>query len=351
MIDNILIWSLDPRITKMLTSSKLKRIGLENYNNQHTFRLYHPLRKSERDAELQIKSIDTKNFVMITGSIRKWYLGNLSMDDLSKDSLYEALSLIAKELNIPIHNLLSFNISKIEVGLNMKLISENKILNKIVGFKNAYFEPALYRHSRSYFSANLKFTIYRKAAEIIKRIQKNKQGIRTEEERTFKRMNINNESLRIEYKILGGKKEVAERLDIEKATFKEILENYDKLYHFFWTNCQHINVHSKTDKALTFNEKKYTRKNLHEYFEYIGMYTLGLDTCLEMAHSSNDRGAKRNIQNCWEKYHTKLNDPYSKAIFLRQIRAELLIKLSVDGLANKKALLLPLYGHINSIVE
>ena len=341
MIDNIVLWSQDPQIIKRLTARKLRAIGLESYNNQYTFRLYHPSRRSERDAMLQIRTNKSENIVIITGSIRKWYLGHLSMDDLNAKSLVDALSLVAQELNIPVQDLLRFNIPKIEIGLNMKLITERKVFNKIVGFKSANFKPALYEHSKSYFSAMLKFKIYRKATEIIHRIQKCKKGIRTEKERTFKKMNIENERLRIEYAISGGKREVAKRLGIEKATLKEILKKYDKLYHFFWTNCQHIIVCQQTDKALSFNLKNYTRKDLKEFFKYLGMYTLGLETCLAMAYSSIDRGAKRDILNSWEKYHKKFNLPYSRDIFLRQIRAELLIKLSLDGLVEKKAILLP----------
>lgn len=262
MIDNILFWSQDPEVTKRLTSQKLRKIGLESYNNPYTFRLYHPSRKSERDAVLQIKSIDNKKFVIITGSIRKWYLGHLSMDDLNKQSLFDALSLIANELHIPTQDILRFNISRIEIGLNMRLILENKILSKIIGFKSSNFKPALYEHSKSYFSANLKFTIYRKAMEIIKCIQKCKKGFRTEDEKRFKETNIKNERLRIEFKISGGKQIVTEKLGLEKSTLEEILTNYSKLYSFFWTNCQHIIICSKTNEALSFNQKVYTRKSL-----------------------------------------------------------------------------------------
>lgn len=68
-------------------------------------------------------------------------------------------------------------------------------------------------------------------------------------------------------------------------------------------------------KHFQFNQKVYTRKSLREYIEYIGMYTLGLEKCLEMASFSNDKGAKRLILNLWEKYHNTLNAPYNKEIF------------------------------------
>lgn len=81
------------------------------------------------------------------------------------------------------------------------------------------------------------------------------------------------------------------------------------------------------------------------------MYTLGLEKCLEMASFSNDKGAKRLILNLWEKYHNTLNAPYNKEIFLRQIRSELLIKLSHDDLTYMKAMLLSKNGYINNIVD
>ena len=114
------------------------------------------------------------NECKIYGSIRKWYLGKLSVNDLSRDEYEEAINLLAKRLEIPTEVFQRFTISKLEVGLNGKITYDSTyVKTQIIGFRSKPYKLLDGEGYRQFSttSKNLAAKIYDKKAEIRSKIK------------------------------------------------------------------------------------------------------------------------------------------------------------------------------------
>ena len=111
-----------------------------------------------------------EDFMKIYGSIRKWYYGATSLDDLTKTDLEKAWRKVAKRLGISFDTLRTFEISVIEIGLNVPFDMECvEMIHRIRAFKSKCYElndsrPTCRKFVSGFFTAK----IYDKIAEINK---------------------------------------------------------------------------------------------------------------------------------------------------------------------------------------
>ena len=113
-----------------------------------------------------------EDFMKIYGSIRKWYYGATSLDDLTKTDLEKAWRKVAKRLGISFDTLRTFEISVIEIGLNVPFDMECvEMIHRIRAFKSSSecyelndSRPTCRKFVSGFFTAK----IYDKIAEINK---------------------------------------------------------------------------------------------------------------------------------------------------------------------------------------
>ena len=82
-----------------------------------------------------------EDFMKIYGSIRKWYYGATSLDDLTKTDLEKAWRKVAKRLGISFDTLRTFEISEIEMGLNVPVdMTCTEMIHRIRGFRSKCYK-------------------------------------------------------------------------------------------------------------------------------------------------------------------------------------------------------------------
>lgn len=84
------------------------------------------------------KNLETDNFIVtIKGSIRKWYLGKNSFNDLTENEFEDCLNLIAHRLGIVNEEFWNCKIQKLEISLTIKLKAKYRhILKSFVYYSN-----------------------------------------------------------------------------------------------------------------------------------------------------------------------------------------------------------------------
>ena len=184
------------------------------------------------------------NECKIQGSIRKWYLGGLSDDDLSWNEFNEAINLLAERLEIAPEVFYRFTISKLEVGLNGKIPYDSTYVKlQIVGFRSALYTPLNGVGYRQFSSKSKNFIakIYDKKAEIRSRI---KGLIKDCDDEQFikqtKQLNI----FRVEFTVQNGNGKIDKRFKMKNIG--DVMKHYPRLLAFF---LNHIKQFQFNDKA------------------------------------------------------------------------------------------------------
>lgn len=96
--------------------------------------------KSGIDRE-NLKIEFEKDSMTISGSIRKWYYGASSLDDLTKTDLEKAWRKVVKRLGISFDTLRTFEISEIEMGLNVPVdMTCTEMIHRIRGFRSKCYK-------------------------------------------------------------------------------------------------------------------------------------------------------------------------------------------------------------------
>lgn len=96
--------------------------------------------KSGTDRE-NLKIEFERDSMTISGSIRKWYYGASSLDDLTKTDLEKAWRKVAAWLGISFDTLRTFEISEIEIGLNVPInMTCTEMVHRIWGFTSKRYK-------------------------------------------------------------------------------------------------------------------------------------------------------------------------------------------------------------------
>lgn len=122
---------------------------------------------SEPCIELKLKY--NKGFVKIRikNSLRKWYFGKRSMADFNKSKYIDCLYKMSSKIHLTMQELLTAKITKIEIGVNLKLSPEflNYLLT-LVGHDRLKFRDIYGNQTVSFRGTNLSLIFYDKLAEL-----------------------------------------------------------------------------------------------------------------------------------------------------------------------------------------
>lgn len=206
------------------------------------------------------------NDCKIHGSIRKWYHGALSDNNLRWDEIGEAFRLLAQRLEITFEELCRFTLSKVEIGLSGKIDYDSTyVKSQIVGYRSTSYKVLDGEGYRQFATKNKDVIakIYDKKNEI-----RNKIGlIKSSDEKEFiekaKALNI----FRPEFTVQNGSSKVKARIGIK--TIGDMIKHYPRLLAFFLRNIKLYQFNDKPD--LEFHP---TKGSLKEFTDYLLTYAI-----------------------------------------------------------------------------
>jgi len=193
-------------------------------------RYYSPFRYKLWNGEIQRKgcyltveayNVGTLKSLRIVGSLRKWYYGEDSLEDLTRKDFICAIKLLSEKLQIPYDEFLKFDFYKVEIGRNIRLkVPVASFLSLVAGFSsNSYIlrQENGWRHFRT---CRFKATLYDKIKEIKKKSKKGLIKELDENHLPFEELNV----LRVEFTIMGGKAEIQKKLGF--SSIYDFVEKY-----------------------------------------------------------------------------------------------------------------------------
>ena len=127
--------------------------------------LHYALLNDKGDHELRI--YDYGSYFIIKGSIRKWFLGSSSEQDLSPEQIIKVIYELAKALNVHPFKIAYAKIIGMEVGKTFTLSGTNcaSLLEKIHGYSSLYPKP--YKTSLTFEGQDYHFKLYDKVEKIL----------------------------------------------------------------------------------------------------------------------------------------------------------------------------------------
>ncbi len=327
MVDKLVFWCSETPVIKHLTRDFFNnRKGLfENYNNEYTFKLFNP--DNQTKNYITVCSIGFGRFLLIKGSIRKWYLSeNIigdSLEDLTRQEFVKALTLIFSYLKISDNSRKFFKISAIEIGINILLdIPCSIITGSIYKYKNSWHKPTIpFQGCKKFSTKNSALSVYDKGLEILRHPKnKRKRKGRLKEKMKGKYC------LRMEYPLRGGPKVIKENLKI--STLEESVSWYDMFYIYYWYETQEIEIHAQNP---IFNAKGKSPKEIMRFIKYWGVYILGEIEIERMAQESNDpKGTRTAIKRIY-KYAPIENKSVNKFSLLEDVKKRLISLMTRSG--------------------
>jgi len=290
------------------------------FNNEYTFKLV-SLENKTSSAFLRIQINEFGTYLRITGSIRKWYYGESSLRDFSKNDFMKAVELLLATLDIPLESFHQFFICSIEVGMNIKSTEKySNIINMIIGYKSNCYEAVTYREYKKFQIASFDIKIYDKFNEIIGQ-KKQRKYIKTLNETSFIDDNLRKNWLRIELKIVKGKN-IEGRLGYK--TVGGLVENFNDLYLYFWNNIQDLQFSDKYNQIPVFDSKNKSDKEMNDYLRNVGIYTLGVDAVNQMVSKLKNRTLRGRLI---KKYESLNFNAYNKLSFLNNTMGQIALNI------------------------
>jgi hypothetical protein len=219
------------KIVLPYTNISLRHLTVSDKKNPHSYKvesyILYELWNSKENHFLRIRVIKPK-WIIIEGSLRKWYFGKTTMLDLTFISLVKCLKMISQALEIDFDVFLRGKVNKVEIGKNLRIKSNsNQILSSLIRHPN--IKDTMSRNSSKSFEGiyfSLKFydkliEMNNKKIRFAKILQKQLTIIRYE----IKIKNLNE----LGYKI-GKFERIGDFLRSYDRLLTFWLEEYDKLY-------------------------------------------------------------------------------------------------------------------------
>lgn len=248
--------------------------------------LHSPLK--DNPAYLEVKYDKYRGIVKIIGSVRKWYLGMFSLEDLTAEEFQEAIERIAELLSIDYEKILEGTITKCEIGMNIRTrIPADKVNEVIRNYKRFKYYRYAYE-TVGFLSDNSNLKLYDKCTELISRFGKFDKEKKAKNR--FKRLKeLGIYIYRIEVTLTDSRSfELAGMKDL--SNIEGLINNYPALIQFWVNECSKIEV----GLGINFEDKRMTKD---EYAILIGIQSVGYDIFeKEYAERSinkkNDKGKK-----------------------------------------------------------
>lgn len=296
MIDNMIAKTYDLRVVSHINDFFVEaRPQFFKRQKPNCYRILNGMNGGNRTYMTIQFTCGYYNECKIQGSIRKWYLGGLSDDDLSWNEFNEAINLLAERLEIAPEVFYRFTISKLEVGLNGKIPYDSTYVKlQIVGFRSALYTPLNGVGYRQFSSKSKNFIakIYDKKAEIRSRI---KGLIKDCDDEQFikqtKQLNI----FRVEFTVQNGNGKIDKRFKMKNIG--DVMKHYPRLLAFF---LNHIKQFQFNDKASL--EFVPIKGSVKEFSDFLVSYAanelgaVGIRDIISQLAPSNRREAWRKIK-------------------------------------------------------
>jgi len=206
----------------------------------------------------------------IFGSIRKWYHGALSENDLHWEEFIKGINTLEQILELPEKTLYKWGISKLEVGLNAKIPYDSTyVKTQIVGFKRSSYKIGDFEGYRKFAtkSQDRIAKIYDKKTEISKKIGL----IKSIEEEQFIQRTKNHNIFRPEFTVQKGKANVRDDIGIE--TIGDIVVHYPRLLAYFLRQIKCFQFKNKPD--FEFKPEKGSVMEFTDYLLNVAINYLG----------------------------------------------------------------------------
>ena len=321
------------RITKRFTPEFFEDKPYVEYkgNNDYTFKLYNPENKTSCYLTVVCASINKKGEEVdfhITGSLRKWWYGGMSVKDFSKQDFETAINRLFDILEVSKKKKIHFFISSIEIGLNINVkLSCSEIVKRIVEYKNSHYERKPYKTGIKYESKKIMgIKMYDKVEEIAKKF-KDKLKKKPEEEQFLKDYAGKN-IMRIEFKI-QQKANMDKKLSFNNL--EDCITYFGLLYFYFWGQIQYIQYSDAYNNMPYMDCKGKSDKEFNDYLRYVGIWYLGIERIEEMTKELKNRTMRGKIKSFFEKDSYKNptleNCPYDENAFMMDIKRQILYSM------------------------
>lgn len=249
----------------------------------------------------------------ISGSLRKWFHGALSMADLTRHDTWVVLHRLADELGIPYDEFREVPISAIEVGLNLdigKLHCED-IKNCICSFKDGRYKCTDIEGYKSFKTNKASAKVYNKVNEICESVKKRADKLGTERfENTYRKKNI----LRTEFKVYRGANSVHGYFGIR--TVGDMVDRYNWVA-LKWLQLA-LKFGFKGTELLPLTLKKKSAKEVTDYIKYRGVLDIG-ETELEAILARLPAQARKDVRNAVKLIREKMPETVNIKARFRQI--------------------------------
>jgi len=322
MIDNMFLVSTDVESIGHLTKSFFeKRKDLfERFNNEWTYKLFNPDNLTE--SYLRVTAIKFGKVLLIQGSIRKWYYGDISLNDFTKDDFEYAIRRLLSLLEIPFSRAKYIHCARIEIGMNVRIgVPCSEMLNMITGFRNNCYKWTYRCNSKKYETGVMSLNIYNKIEEI----SKNFPLIKTLDEEQFLKETKDKNILRLEFTVKGGKSKVEKRLGFN--TLSETIKNFNQLFLFFDANLKDLELNEKYKDLPKYNGA--SGRDATTFLKLRGICSMGEDEYQRLLSEVDRRTRKtiKDLMNSWQANHIS----YGKVAFWKDVRRDIILAMLRSG--------------------
>jgi len=341
MYDSSRIESREFWVFSHLTSEffEAKRENFERYNNPYKYKLWNNWAKKGKyfiTVEAYVEG-DTK-LLRITGSLRKWYYGAKSTKDFIKEDFVKALRLVSRYLEISYNSILEFNVSRVEIGRNIRLkVPVSPFLGIVAGFSSNSYKLRQEKGWRHFRTGNFKVTLYDKIQEINKNKKPKRKLINELDDNQQYKKKVN--LLRIEFTIMGGMSKVQTKLGF--SSLREFVDNYQELYVFYWKNCKKLRL--LEDFPINIIPMNNSWGDLKKVILEEAIKSQGYDRIMDLC-SYLEGKVKRDAHAYLKKvFCFSIDNSISnnRHVLLRAIRVELIIHLIKSGWAKESSRMVP----------
>ena len=252
MIDYVTAKCYEHRITRHLTPEYLKNMwAVERIiNYDFDFMLYNFMNRTSSYLRIICPHTDSEGYYVpltIKGSLRKWWYGDKSVADFSKQDYEAAILFLFDNLKISPEEMRYFILSKIEVGMNIFLkVACAEMLNGVIGYKsrcykrNSYGVTGIVYETKTYKNF---IKLYDKVEEICKDFKNSR--VTDVEELQFLENYLDKNILRIERTLLHPAK-IKKELGFHNL--EDSIMYFGNLYSYFWKQIQPIQFINDCDR-------------------------------------------------------------------------------------------------------
>lgn len=246
----------------------------------------------------------------ISGSIRKWHYGSLSMNDLTRYDTMIVLNRLADELVIPYSELNELPLSSVEVGLNLDIggLRCEDIRSRLCSFRDSRYKPTEYK---TFKTKKTSAKMYDKVQEMRATIYKTPDKIGVDR---FENQYGKKRILRVEYKVYGGANLIDGFFGIR--TVGDMVEQYNRVA-LKWLQYS-LKFGFKGTDMLPLTLTKKSAKEVMDYLKCRGLLDIGeveLDSMLDRLPAQ----ARKDVRSAIKTLRDKMPDAINVKQVFRQI--------------------------------